>query len=372
MIGNLANCRHLENLMKRLPSITVAALIISLFLQYFAFAQDVQDTKNAQVADPNDLIFAVQDGKLSDELHMPLYEWYPKKTKPTALLLAIHGLTLHGNRYNIIGKAFAAYGFYACACDMRGFGRCYTDDQHKFCIGEDCKRKVNYDKSYADIVQLAKRLKEEHPNIPLFAMGESLGTSVCIRLAAEHPELVDALILSGPAVEINPRMVLQPKNFAAGLYALLIQPQFRMQTKAFVKNLVSNDPDIIAEMLDDPLCRKRLTIAELLKTNSFVSKSLKYTNKIKHNEPVLILQGSKDRCMVPDGVIRLCKNIPSSDQTLRWLDSHGHLLLETAYLRPATIGAVSDFIEDHQADHEAEAVKVQLDILKLGAKPCRD
>jgi len=372
MIGSLSNWRRLENLIKRLSTPAVSALIISFFLQSFSYTQDVSNTKATLDTDPNDLIVSIQDGKLSDDLHMPLYEWYPKKTKPTALLLAIHGLTLHGNRYNIIGKAFAADGFYACACDMRGFGRCYTDDQHKFCIGEDCKQKVNYEKSYADIVKLAKRMKEDHPNIPLFAMGESLGTSVCIRLAAEHPDLVDALILSGAAVEINPRMVLQPKNFAAGLYALLIQPQFRMQTRAFVKNLVSNDPDIIHEMLDDPLCRKRLTIAELLATNSFVAKSLKYASKIKRNEPVLILQGSKDRCMVPDGVIRLCKNIPSADQTLRWLDAHGHLLLETEYLRPGTIDAVSNFIEDHQPDHEVEAIKIQKDILKLGAKPCRN
>jgi hypothetical protein len=41
-------------------------------------------------------------------------------------------------------------------------------------------------------------------------------------------------------------------------------------------------------------------------------------------------------------------------------------------LRPATIDAVSNWVEDHGAEHEAEARDIQKDILKLGAKPCAD
>lgn len=284
----------------------------------------------AQESNAADQITVVQDGALSKQLHIPLYEWYPKNSEPDGMVLAIHGLTLHGNCYEVLGKAFAAEGYYACAPDMRGFGRCYTDDKHVFDVDGESKKKVNYEKTYRDIVALAQSMKRAHPNLPLFAMGESLGTSMCIKLAAHHPELVDGLILSGPTVKVNPLMVLNSDNMIAAAWALLIHPRFNMSTTSFVKNLVSNDPDIVHEMLSDPLCRKGLTIAELLRTKSFVKQTLFNASKIKSDLPILVIQGSEDKCMVPRAVTKLVGKIQSSGQTIRWLNAYGHLLLETS------------------------------------------
>jgi alpha-beta hydrolase superfamily lysophospholipase len=318
-------------------------------------------------ADPGQRVTSVVDGDFSKRLHLPLYEWYPKNKAPSGLLLCIHGLTLHGKRFEVLGKAFAAEGFYACAPDMRGFGRCYTDTEHKFSVGGDDKRKLDMEKSYADLVALAKMMKEKYPDIPLFAMGESLGTSYCIRIAAEHPELVDGLLLSGPTVKVNPLMFIHPANIAAAAWAVFLQPQFKMNTAPFVKNLVSNDPLIVKEMLDDPLCRKNLTIAELLKTQKFVSKTLAYATKIKADQPVLVLQGSEDRCMVPHAVTLLSKNIHSADQTVRWLHAHGHLLLETSFLRPATVDAIDIWVREHEPPHEQDEKALGKEIIELGA-----
>ncbi len=103
--------------------------------------------------------------------------------------------------------------------------------------------RVNFDKSYAEIVNLATLIRQKYPNVPMFAMGESLGTSVCIRLAAQHPELINGLILSGPTVRVHPLMFSHPHNVAAAGYAIFIHPKFNMSTAPFVKNLVSNDPN---------------------------------------------------------------------------------------------------------------------------------
>ena len=326
----------------------------------------------AQESDPNSRITFVEDGPLSKQLHLPLYEWYPKAAEPIGMVLAVHGLTLHGKRYEVLGKAFAAEGFYACAPDMRGFGRCYTDDQHVFDADGESKRNVNYGKSFADLVALAQAMKHNHPDVPLFAMGESLGTSVCIKLAADHPELVSGLILSGPTVKLHPLMVLHPHNVAAAGWALLIHPRFNMPTTAFVKNLVSNDPNIVQEMLNDPLCRKGLTIAELFKTGNFVKHTLSNAYRIKPELPILVIQGSEDKCMVPHAVTQLSRNIRSADQTVRWLHAHGHLLLETAYLRPATVDALDVWIRKHSPAHLQEVTAIKKEILQLGGKPPGD
>lgn len=326
----------------------------------------------AQESNAADRITVVKDGPLSKQLHIPLYEWYPKNSEAVGMVLAIHGLTLHGNCYEVLGKAFAAEGFYACAPDMRGFGRCYTDDKHEFDVEGESKQKVDYEKTCQDIVALAQSMKRDHPDVPLFAMGESLGSSMCIKVAADHPELVDGLILSGPTVKVSSRMVLDPDSMKAAGWALLIHPRFNMSTKSFVKNLVSNDPDIVQEMLNDPLCRKGLTIAELLKTKNFVKQTLFNASKIKAELPVLVIQGSEDKCMVPRAVTRLVGKIHSSSQTIRWLSAHGHLLLETSYLRPATLDAIDNWITGNSPAHVKEMTAIKTEILQLGGKEPRN
>jgi alpha-beta hydrolase superfamily lysophospholipase len=325
----------------------------------------------AQEVNAADRITVVVDGERSKQLHIPLYEWYPKDKETIGMLLAIHGLTLHGNTYEVLGKAFAANGFYACAPDMRGFGRCYTDKEQVFAVGGVSKQSVDYEGSYADIVALAHSLKRDHPNLPLFVMGESLGSSMCVRLAAEHPELVTGLLMSGPTVKINPIMVLHPDNVLAAGWALFFHPRFRMSTTSFVKNLVSNDPDIVEELLRDPLCRKGLTIAELLKTRRFVSRTLSTAAKIREELPVLVVQGSKDRCMVPRAVTKLVCNIPSSNQTIRWLHAHGHLLFETRYLRPATLDSIDIWVRANSPSRDKEIAEIKTEILQLGGKEPR-
>lgn len=335
-------------------------------------ARATDQEKSRREGSALDRINCVQDGPLSKQLHLPLYEWIPRNVEPDGMVLAIHGLTLHGKRYEVLGRAFAAEGFYVCAPDMRGFGRCYTDEKGEFSVNGESKQRVDYDKSFQDIVALARAMKSAHPNIPLFVMGESLGTAVAIKLAADQPDLVSGLLLSGPTVQVNPLMFIHPENMLAASWALLIHPRFNMSTSSFVRNLVSNDPDIVQEMLNDPLCRKGLTVAELLRTKRFVRKTLANASKIRVGMPILLIQGSEDKCMVPHAVTRLMGNVRSSDQTARWLYAHGHLLLETAYLRPATLDSIDAWIRDQSPAHVQEMTAIKEEILQVGGKPTRD
>jgi alpha-beta hydrolase superfamily lysophospholipase len=326
----------------------------------------------AQERFPEYKVTSVEDGTMFREFHLASYEWYPTDKPVVGLILMVHGLTLHARRYEVLGKAFAAAGFYVCACDMRGFGRCYTDAEHRFCVGNDCRKKIDFEKSYKDLVNVSMQMKKDHPGLPMFALGESLGTSLCVRLAADHPELVDGLILSGPTVKVHPLMFFHPKNMAAGAAALFFDPKFNVQMRSFVTNLASNDPNIVNEMLDDPLCRKALTIADLLNAKKFANKTLSEAKKIKHDEHILVLQDSADLCMVPHAVTSLSKRIHSSDQTIRWLHAHGHLLLETAYLKPATVEALENWVVEHDANNEAFARTLQNAILQFGGKRAGD
>ena len=307
-----------------------------------------------------------EDGELSKLVGLPTFEWLPKGTEPKGMALAIHGLTLHGGRYELLGRAFAAGGYYLVAPDMRGFGRCRTDVDGKRRDAGDRRGEVDYDKSYEDLVGIAGAMKHKFPKLRLIVIGESLGATMAVRIAGEHPELVDGLLISGPAMRIHPSMLFQPVNLFEGLMALLVKPSGAMNLGFFMKKLISADPGVVQEVSKDPLVRKHLTIGELLKTYFFVAGTRGYARKVKRELPVLVLQGSLDRCVVPYAVVDLCRNIRSADQTLRWLDNHSHLMLETSFMKGAAIRAITDWFENHEPARLEEMKQVEDKVRELG------
>ena len=76
--------------------------------------------------------------------------------------------------------------------------------------------------------------------------------------------------------------------------------------------------------------------------------------------------------MVPQAVTKLFRNTSSSYQTLRWLHAHGHLLLETSYLRPATVDAIDTWIVENSTAHAKDVTAIKAEILQLGGKETRD
>jgi alpha-beta hydrolase superfamily lysophospholipase len=121
-------------------------------------------------------------------------------------------------------------------------------------------------------------------------------------------------------------------------------------------------------MLDDPLILKTMPLCDLIKTQECVASTVKYARKVRKDTPILIVQGSKDHCVVPDAIVKLAKNMRSGDQTMKWLDQTGHLLLETHYLKAGTIAAINDWIEDHQPAHLIELKAIEADIRSLGGE----
>ncbi|MBX9694194.1 MAG: hypothetical protein K2Z81_17555, partial [Cyanobacteria bacterium] len=84
--------------------------------------------------------------------------------------------------------------------------------------------------------------------------------------------------------------------------------------------------------------------------------------------PVLIVQGSTDSCVSAKHVTDLTNAMPSDDQTLSWRGNYGHLQLETMFLRPSILNALTTWLFDHGVDAQAKLKKVQESINDLGGK----
>lgn len=310
----------------------------------------------------------IEDGEPTQALHIPVYEWMPRDGNPKGMVLAIHGLTLHGGRYSLLGKFTATNGYYLVAPDLRGYGKCRQDNTHKYCDDSgDCRKKINYEKSAQDVGALVVWMKKKYPELPLTILGESLGATMALQVAANKPDLISGVVLSSPAARVNALMYVYPENVAEGLLGVL-RPNGKVKLNGFMKKLVSCNPKVGEELIKDPLVAKELTVGELVVSDGYVHKTLKFAKEIKKGTPVLILAASKDHCVQPAAVTKITESIQSANQTIRWLDHLDHLLLESDFIRAATVDSLIDWSEDLDRQHTDELATMHKLLLDLGDK----
>ncbi len=353
----------------------LAAMFVSLTAISHAFAEVEPPSAEPGVFPPVFLqevtwngkyTYVENDAELSKAANgLPVHVWAPVRQKVRMVVLAVHGLTLHGRCYEVLARGFASGGALFVAPDMRGYGLNSKAD------AAEALQKIDNEKSYDDIVGLAKALKEKYPDLSIACLGESLGTSFCVRLTGEHPQIIDEIIVAAPTSRVNPLMYVHPQTIAEGIGALF-KKGHEMSYEVFFKELVSDEPQIREELAADPLVRHDMPLAALLETQSFVKKTNKWAKKFREGMPVLILQGSKDKAMVPQAVTKLARNINSPDQTIRWMTGYSHLLLETRYLRSAALDAIVNFIDAHDPDDYKYRQILGTEMVRLGARDLKD
>lgn len=324
----------------------IAVLLLALFAQIFSPASA--------------LVIREDDVDLGLENEIPSHLWKDDQVKPKALAVAIHGLVMHGGLYDVLAKRLAAQGFIVLAPDLRGCGRWLKDEVKKEpvaeraaasgtvtkCLGKHAST-LDYEQSYEDLVQMTKAFKTQYSNLPLYLIGESLGAGLALHLASVEPGLVDGLVLSSPAIK---RHSFYGSIMSYSSSLLLRKPHVNVDLVPFIRRYVSEDPRVIEEALSDPLVRKKLTAIDLLKTSNYIKPTLRYAKDVSESTPVLILQGSKDRILKSNAVVLLLKHMKSRDQTVRWFNERGHLLLETAYAQPDTLRTVESWLGEHASD----------------------
>ncbi len=284
-----------------------------------------------------------EDGVVGKQLSMPIYHWYTKGRTPCGLVVAVHGVAMHGKSFDVLSRQLSVMGFEVFSTDLRGYGRT-LDQQHRYCQLPDCKHKVDYDKSYDDLVALTQRLRIAYPGVPIHLIGESLGSSLAIRLAALHPELCDGLVLSAPAIK---RHSFVHKKMVAQAGVLMYNFRAQLDLTPYVQSFASEDPLILEEMANDPLMRTRMSAPELFKASQAVKRTLGYVKDISPDTPVLVIQGSDDRCVKANAVVLMLDRLRSKDQTVRWFHQRGHVLLETAHVKPDTMQIVCGWLHEH-------------------------
>lgn len=126
---------------------------------------------------------------MADGARLPFRAWSPEGP-PVALMLALHGFNDSRNAWDLPAPDFTAHGIALIAPDQRGFG---AAPNRSLWAGTATMA--------ADATQMARVLRERHPGLPLFIMGESMGGAVAMVAATSaDPPPVDGYVLLAPAV----------------------------------------------------------------------------------------------------------------------------------------------------------------------------
>ena len=329
-----------------------------------------ESTMPAKYADKVDPVLAAkyvytENGKYTEELGIPTYQWMPAEGTPRTIVIGIHGLTLHGRRFRVLARTLAVNGVGFISMDMRGFGASRFDEVGAVRPKQSERSAINHHKSYDEIVELSKAVKRDNPDKKLLALGESLGCTFCVKLAAEHPELISGIVLSAPAVRVNSAMYHGKGQIKQGVKAVLSRSH-QVNLRSFFAQLCSDRDDVKNEMIDDPFVRKEVSIGALLSTDLFVDKTAKWAETASPELEVLILQGGRDDCVSPTHVTDLMKSIPSDHQTLAWRGDFGHLQLETSFMRAETLDALTGWMILHNRDSKAKMRSLEESLASLG------
>ncbi len=227
--------------------------------------------------------------------------WTPDEAiRGVAVLL--HGYAEHGGRYGPVAEVLVDLGLAVYAPDHRGHGR----SEGERALVWDFDGLVEETIAFLEEVAYART-----PRRPRVLIGHSMGGALAALVAARRPDLVDLLVLSGPAVRL--RGAPPPLRLLAGLLGRLAP---RLPVNPLPADAVSRDPETVARYDADPLNYrgrvKARTGAELLRAGRRV---LAEADRIQ--VPTLILQGGADRLVSPEGARRLHERLGARDRTLR-------------------------------------------------------
>lgn len=167
--------------------------------------------------------------------------WEPVDQKPSIIILAVHGMAMHGSTFESFGRRMASRGILVVAPDLPGYGnKCqYSSSKCSF-LGR---------MSLEFATRSIETLRRNYPGVPLVLLGESLGGTLAIQLATEKPENVDGLILTAPALAFSSNLTLRliPKLLVSAL-----DPLAMVQLRSLIAKYSSDQNMDASDVLQDP------------------------------------------------------------------------------------------------------------------------
>lgn len=264
----------------------------------------------------------------------PGFVWSKGAEKPKAVLLCLHELGLHSGVFDSLAQRMAENDITTYAIDWRGHGA-WPKDSLK-------KEKDMIEAGLGDVEETLKKIKQDHPDTPVFLLGEAMGGTMAIKAAGSFPDLLDGAISSAPGGahynQTGMNMTVA-KHLLGGA-----DKAFPMGYKLI--EMATPDPELREHFKKDPQVRNDLTPRELMQCQFFMWSSHKLAKKVK-KAPVLIVQGQKDGESKPEGAEKVYNKLATTDKKLMKVDDGDHYVYENPKMSNKVFDTTLAWIDDH-------------------------
>ena len=224
---------------------------------------------------------------------------------PRGRVVISHGYGEHGERYGHTALWLNQQGWSVSSMDHRGFGRSggvRGDARGIGALVEDLTHFLRQERLYdaerlgpppLPVAETASA--EPGPACPQILLGHSLGGLVALLVLLWHPETVEGLVLSSPAVALRKlplplRILRQLMTWTAPHHPLDLPGN---------KALVCSDPLMVQAYQADPHCHRLVSAGLVAAMAEGRRELLGFGAEL--DRPVLLLEAGQDTVVDPDG-----------------------------------------------------------------------
>ncbi|KAF7119272.1 hypothetical protein RHSIM_Rhsim13G0121600 [Rhododendron simsii] len=262
--------------------------------------------KKHQILHHENFILNKQDLKIFTQ------SWRPAGTAASSrlrgLVAIVHGFNCESSwLFELTAVAIAKAGFVVCALDLQGHG--YSDGLPGHVpsirpVVEDC-------------IRVFDSARAEHPKLPAFLFGESLGGAIAILVCLKQRREWSGLIVSGAMCGVSTKVkpvwpleeLLPVAAFFAPTWKIVITkpPAGKSYKEEWKRKLAGKSPN-------RPKCGKPTAATAL--------EFLRVCEHIKRNcqgleTPLLVVHGGEDRVCDPNSAKLVYESAASKDKSLR-------------------------------------------------------
>ncbi len=266
----------------------------------------------------------------ADGLKLFFQRWgVPQSSEP--VLVFIHGMAEHSDRYRFPVEYFAPKGFTVYAMDLRGHGnsggrRAYADSLDQF---------------LEDIHAFLKMIHDREPGKKIFLVGHSFGGQLVLNYGVRYQNGLKGILVSSPNIRLKLQLPFI-KRLAAPILSCLI-PTLSMGNELDA-SLVSHDTSIVKSYATDKKVLRKITarLGDIILENHMKIMELAPNLHV----PIFMMHAGDDLICSPEGTKDFFDLIPSKDKSLKIYKGYYHELFnETG--REQVFKDMEQWIEKH-------------------------